>query len=177
MKKMFLGMTLGADPHTVGIYRAGRIAKMLGINTKVISPSASDEEKVRTILELRPEYTGLSYRLSADKGVAELQRFLKLLETTSPAIFKYSKFCFAALPETLRAVHELGFDKKYGLTLEGQGKTIRDTTIGTLRYFDAETHPKSQKILELFQKEAEPERIELLDEIAQEVVHGDAYQS
>lgn len=177
MKKMFLGMTLGADPHTVGIYRAGRIAKMLGINTKVISPSASDEEKVRTILELRPEYTGLSYRLSADKGVAELQRFLKLLETTSPAIFKYSKFCFAALPETLRAVHELGFDKKYGLTLEGQGKTIRDTTIGTLRYFDAETHPKSQKILELFQMEAEPERIELLDEIAQEVVHGDAYQS
>lgn len=177
MKKKYLAMTLGADPHTIGIYRSGRIAKMLGIDTQVLAPSTPDEEKVRAIAEMQPEYTGLSYRLSADKGINELRRFLKLLESACPSIFRSSKFIFAALPETLNAVHELGLDTQYGLTLAGQNKSVRETTISTIRYFDGEKHPNSQEILNLFMKEAEPERIPLLDEIAREAVRDDAYLS
>ncbi len=175
MKKLFLAMTLGADPHTIGIYRAGRIAKMLDIDTKVIAPDTPDEVKARTIAELQPEYIGLSYRLSPNKGIEELRRFLKVLKLTCPSIFNNSKLEFAAIPETLRAVHELGLDQQYGLTLMGQSKSIRETTMDTICYFDGAGHSKCQEILDLFIKEAEPERIQLLDEIAREVVQGETY--
>ena len=49
MRRFFLGMTLGHDPHTVGIYKAGRIGKLGGIDFEVLSPDDTDEEKLAKI--------------------------------------------------------------------------------------------------------------------------------
>lgn len=175
MNHVFLGMTLGGDPHTVGIYRAGRIAKMLGIQTQVVAPDTVLEKKIEIIKQVRPTFLGLSYRLSAEQAVGELTKFLHALEQAAPFVFEKSRICFAALPETLTAVHHLGLDTKYHLNLQMQSKDIRETTMGTIRFFGGENHPEAQKIVDVFYEEACPARIELLDEIAREVVRADAY--
>lgn len=175
MNRVFLGMTLGGDPHTVGIYRAGRIAKMLGIQTQVIPPDATLENKLETIQQVQPAYLGLSYRLSVEQALHELPYFLEALGAAIPSVFEATRICFAALPETLNAVHQLGLDSKYRLNLQMQSKDIKETTMGTIRFFDCENHPKVQDIIDIFYSEAYPPGIGLLDEIARDVVSGDAY--
>lgn len=175
MERIFLGMTLGGDPHTVGIYRAARIAKMLGVQTQVVPPDTALEKKIEIIKQVCPTFLGLSYRLSAEQAIGELTKFLQALEQGASFIFEKSSICFAALPETLAAVHQLGFDAKYNLNLQMQSKDIYETTIGTIKFFGGENHSEAQKILDVFREEASPERIELLDEIAKEVVRGDLY--
>lgn len=56
MQNMFIALTLGNDPHTLGIHKACKIAKMVGINTKIIPPALSDEEKIRIIIKENPKY-------------------------------------------------------------------------------------------------------------------------
>lgn len=175
MNNLFLGMTLGADPHTVGIYRAGRIAKMLGIDSQTLSPAAADKEKIEAIAKLCPKYLGLSYRLSAEKAAHELEAFLAVLERTVPSVFTTTRICFAALPDSLNLVHNKGLDSKYHLFLEGQAVDIRETTKSTIRFFQGENHPEAKKIIETFYSEVCPPKIKLLDEIARDVIAGDAY--
>jgi len=175
MNNIFLGMTLGGDPHTVGIYRAGRIAKMLGLTTQIVPPNATIEKKLEIIKDVQPAYLGLSYRLSPEKAISELKYFLTALERSIPSVFSTSRICFAALPESLSAVRQLGWDKKYNLNLQEQSRDVCETTRNTIRYFQGENHPDAEKIINIFYQEACPEKISLLDEIAREVVSGDAY--
>ena len=67
MRRLFLGMTLGGDPHTLGIYNAAKIARMMDIETIVVPPDAAIEEKLRLIAQYQPKYLGLSYRLSKNR--------------------------------------------------------------------------------------------------------------
>ena len=75
MQNLFIGLTLGQDPHTVGIHKAGKIARLAGINYKILPPAMDDDTKIRTILDENPKYVGLSYRLSTDKAIMELENF------------------------------------------------------------------------------------------------------
>ena len=95
MQNLFIGLTLGNDPHTLGIYKAGKIAAMAGINYKILPPAMSDEDKIRTIIEENPRFIGLSYRLSIDQAVRELEKFLYKLEQSG--VHKiHRRVCFAA---------------------------------------------------------------------------------
>ena len=177
MNRFFLGLTLGNDPHTVGIYKAGRIAKLGGIEYEVLSPDDTDEQKLKRISELNPEFLGLSYRLSTEKAVEELKKFLKKLENAGLLKNdqnKKMKICFAGLLPTLKAVHNLGLDQKYSIKLMGSYENLRKTTENTVSFFEF-SKSKAEEIIELILSEANPPRIEILDQIAKKVIENDAY--
>lgn len=176
MQNLFLGMTLGGDPHTLGIYNAGEIAKKAGISFRLISPALSDEEKINIIRIENPRYLGLSYRLSTDVAISELKKFLKQLEDLDLLqIENGRKICFAGLLPTLKAVRDLGLDKMYGLNLMGTYSNLNDTTRQTAMYFDVQNKTIMNEIIESVKRKNEPCKIELLDKLAYEVIKNHEY--
>ena len=176
MQHFFLGMTLGNDPHTVGIYSASRIARMAGIDSHIVPPSTTDDEKIKLILEYNPKFIGLSYRLSADKAVELLSGFLGKMRNAG-LLDEYGRrrICFAGLRPTIERVHESGLDKDYRIFLMGSKSDVAGTTIDTLDYFDVQRETVRQGILNVVLKEVEPKRIEILDHLADEVIMNDGY--
>lgn len=172
MQNMFIGMTLGGDPHTVGIYKAGRIANLAGVDYMILPPDMPDTKKLESIRKYRPKYIGLSYRLSPDNAIDELRKFLVLLERLDA--IKETKLCFAALIPTLREVHNLGLDVKYRLSLMPSYEDIDRTTANTASFFDVSTD-KLNSIIRIIHEENYPKKIRILDQLAQDVIRNDEY--
>lgn len=175
MQNKFIGLTLGQDPHTVGIHKAGKIAKMAGIDYKILPPAMSDKEKICVLIEEDPEFIGLSYRLSAEKALLELEKFMLLIEASPLLVDNNRKICFAGLYPTLDAIRERKLDQTYGLYLMGSNKNVRIKTEETMDFFGVHSESKRGMIVARIVKEAEPEKIQLLDLLAQEVIKNDAY--
>lgn len=177
MNNLFLGFSLGNDPHTLGIFNAAKIAKRTGLDFKVLPADSTDEEKLRMIKDLNPRFLGMSYRLSPDKAVQELKKFLKLMEVNGLLENTSERqLCFAGLLPTLREVHNLGLDKKYNISLMGSYTNLSETTQKTAKYFGvAEGSIEMDDIIESIRKDNEPERIDILDEIAKEVIKNDVF--
>ena len=170
-------MTLGHDPHTVGLYKAGRIAKLGGIDYEILSPDDTDDEKLKKIAALNPKYIGLSYRLSQDKAVLELEKFLKKMEAAG--LFdkeQERRICFAGLLPTLKAVHNLGYDDKYGIMLMGSYENLKKTTEHTVSFFGF-SPDTADAIVQTILDEANKPKMEILDQLAKEVIDGDEYLS
>ena len=178
MNRFFLGITLGDDPHTLGIFNAGRIAKMLGIDYYVVPPNASIDEKLDLIAKYNPKYLGLSYRLSTEQGILELQRFLAAMEKAGlfSEIYENRRICFAALPNTLKEVSKLSLHERYHLNLMGQSENRDETTLHTISYFEEKSEEKIKMVVETIHRENEPERIEILDQIAKDVIGYESYR-
>lgn len=175
MQNLFIGLTLGNDPHTLGIYKAGKIAAMAGINYKILPPAMSDEDKIRTIIEENPRFIGLSYRLSIDQAVRELEKFLYKLEQSGVLQNTDRRVCFAGLKPTVKAIRSLEIYKKYRLVLMGSEKNIRDKTMRTLDFFNVESISRRYEILDMVIKESEPAKIEVLDQLAKYVIDNEKY--
>lgn len=173
MQNLFLGMTLGNDPHTLGVFNAGKIAKKVGINFMIIPTDASDDEKFRIIKEQDPLYLGLSYRLSTDKAVEELKRFLKKLDEYN--LIQGRKVCFGALLPTLKEVHTLGLDVEYHLELMGSYPDLDKTTRQTANFFGLKDGIVLEEVVKKIHDENEPERIVILDELAKSIVEHDRF--
>lgn len=169
-------MSLGHDPHTVGIHNAGRIAKMLGIDYYVAPTDIGIEQQMELIAKYNPKYLGFSYRLSAEKAIQELLKILQNMETNG-LMDAERKICFAALPQTLESIYKSGIAQAYHITLMGQSKNIDSTTKTTALFFDPTSISKVETIIETIHRENEPERIKILDQIAKDVVGNDKYRN
>jgi hypothetical protein len=175
VQNLFIGLTLGNDPHTLGIYKAGKIAAMAGINYKILPPAMSDEDKIRTIIEENPRFIGLSYRLSIDQAVIELEKFLYKLEQSGVLQNTDRRICFAGLNPTVEAIRSLEIYKKYKLVLMGSEKNIKDKTMRTLDFFNVGSISRRYEILDIAIKESEPVKIEVLDQLAKYVIDNEKY--
>lgn len=175
MNHFFLGMTLGHDPHTVGIYKTGRIAKLGGIDFEVLSPDDSDDQKLVKIAEYDPEFLGLSYRLSPDKAVIELQKFIGKMESAG-LLSKDNKrkICFAGLLPSLKAVSSTGIDKKYEIKLMGTYGDLKKTTENTVSFFGFPDQ-LAQYVIDTILEETNIPKITLLDQLAERVLENDTY--
>lgn len=175
MQNLFIGLTLGQDPHTVGIHKAGKIARLAGINYKILPPAMDDDTKIRTILDENPKCVGLSYRLSTDKAIMELEKFLYKLEHYGLFKDKERRFCFAGLFPTLKAIKSIGLDAKYNLTLMGSDKDIEKKTIETIKFLGVDSQEIQNSILQTILIESQPVKFDILDQIAKRVVENDNY--
>ena len=175
MNNLFLGMTLGGDPHTLGVFNAGKIAKKAGLAFRLIPPDSPDSEKLRIIHETNPAYIGLSYRLSPEKAISELRKFLKQMDDNGMIRPDSGpRVCFAGLLPTLREIHNLGLDSEYHLHIMGSYPNLDDTTRNTAAFFGL-TGSALEEVVKEIRQENETERIDLLDQIADHVIENDAY--
>lgn len=179
MNRFFLGITLGGDPHTLGAFNAGKIARMLGIDSYIIPPDAILEEKLALIAKYNPKYLGLSYRLSIEKGIEELVCFLDTMhrEGFFGEQFQERRICFAALPGTLKEVRKLGLQQKYSLHLLGLSENESKTVLQTIHFFEEKSEGRIHSVLETIRKENGQERMEILDQIAADVIEKEKYRN
>jgi hypothetical protein len=175
MQEIFVGLTLGNDPHTVGIHKAGKIARSAGIDYKIIPPATSDADKLRILKELDPRYIGLSYRLSPEIALMELRKFLNKLTNVGLIDRGERRIGFAALPATLKAVQTSGLQDQYGLVLIGSNTSFRDNILSVLDFLDVKPYERRTEILETLILDSEPEKIPELDQIASRVIDTYSY--
>lgn len=170
MQSLFLGITLGNDPHTVGIHKAGKIARSAGIDFMIVPPAASVDEKLRLIKTENPRFLGLSYRLSPDVAIIELKKFLNRMDQAGLLTEPGRKIAFAALPETLIAIQNSGLKSQYNLVLIGSGSNLQDNTLNVLEFLEVRSDQKRAEIVKTCLDEAQPEKIPELDQLARQVV-------
>lgn len=175
MQDILLGLTLGNDPHTVGIHKAGKIARLAGIAYRIIPPATRDDEKIRIIKEENPRLIGLSYRLSPDVALIELRKFLTMLDNAGLFANRARKVGFAALPASLAAVQTSSIQEQYNLVLIGSEKNFQDRILTVLDFLEINSHQKRSEIVNILLDEAEPEKIPELDQIANRVMDTYAY--
>jgi len=175
MQEIFVGLTLGNDPHTVGIHKAGKIARSAGIGYQIIPPATSDADKLRILKEQDPLFIGLSYRLSPEIALMELRRFLNKMTNVGLIDRAERRIGFAALPATLKAVQTSGLQDQYGLVLIGSNTSFRDNILGVLDFLDVKSYERRAEILVPLLQESEPEKIPELDQIASRVIDTYSY--
>lgn len=175
MQNLYLAMTLGGDPHTEGARKAGRIANMLGIDFKMLPPDMPDGEKIKIIKSEKPVFLGMSYRLSPEKAINELNKFMIKLDDAGCIGHDYSYACFAGLLPSLDLVRKVKLNQKYHLDLIGSYSSIEKTTGETVDFFRTASVARRKEIIQIIKKEAEPEKIEILDQIAKDAIRDDLY--
>lgn len=175
MQEFFVGLTLGNDPHTVGIHKAGKIARSAGIGYQTIPPATSDAGKLRILKEQDPRFIGLSYRLSPEIALMELRKFLNQMTNVGLIDRSGRRIGFAALPATLKAVQTSGLQDQFGLVLIGSNTSFRDNILCVLDFLDVQSYEKRKEILDTLLQESEPEKIPELDQIASRVIDTYSY--
>ncbi|SEO26544.1 hypothetical protein SAMN04488134_105183 [Amphibacillus marinus] len=177
MNNLFIGLTLGNDPHTVGIHKAAKLAKLAGIAYMILPPALSDDEKIKTLIDQNPRFIGLSYRLSVEPALSELKKFLERMEEAGLFKDPERRVGFSGLFLTLDAISNGGLLEQYPIELIGSDKQIEVKTNQTLNFFQVAQGHERDQIVELVRQEANPKKVPLLDELASEVVDQNSYLS
>lgn len=170
MQNKLVGLTLGYDPHTAGIHKAGKIAKLAGIEYQIIPPATTDEDKINFLKDENPKFIGLSYRLSPDKAILELRKFVHKLEKTGLLENKERKIGFAGLPAALKALKNNDLVKSYSIILIGLQQSLPDNILIVLDFLDVRLPKRRNQILQALIIESEPLKIPELDQIANQVI-------
>ena len=178
MRDMFLGFTIGNDPHTEGLFKAANIAKMTGMETLVLPPGKTLNYIAHAIDEHNPRYIGLSYRLSPEIGVKELRTLLTRLKELG-VLFKPSgeqrKIAFAGLPKTINILKETRQELPCNVFLVPQETCPLDRVSAVLDFIEV-YDKKREPILNELRDELFPHQIEILNQMAEEVISGEKYR-
>lgn len=178
MKKMFLGFTIGNDPHTEGLFKAGNIAKMAGVDILILAPGETLKFIVESINKYNPDYIGLSYRLSPEVGVRELIAILTKLKELGVLVKSNDekrKIAFAGLPDTISTLREIHSQLPCEVFLVPQKTCLLARAASVLDFFQI-YDKRRDLILEELKEELFPYQIEELDQLADEVISKEEYR-
>lgn len=170
----FVASSLANDPHTEGMHNAAKIAKLAGIESLIVKPSNTYDELFDTIKKYQPKYIGLSYRLTPKIGFEQLQKVLhKFIETGLLKADDDIKISFAGLPETIKIIRDNLHNLPFKIELCEPFPEVMDRVVDTLDFFDVKD---KESITESLRDEIAPKGIEILDQLADEVVANDEYK-
>ncbi len=172
----FLGSNIGGCPHTEGLFKAARIAKIAGIESTVLPAGTDDDTLFGKIAEIKPDFLGLSYRLSPDNGYQLLRSLLSkmafhnLTEIDGQRI----KIGFAGLPDTIEYIRKNQSDLPCQIVCIPQHPDPFEQLNSVFAYFEISGNQRSA-VLDAIRDEYLPPRIEILDQLTDEVVAGQNY--
>ena len=178
MSKSCVLTTLGNDPHTLGLYKAMRIGRRVGIEVHVLPPGASDRDIMEAIHRVDADYVGLSYRLTPDVGLRELVRVLQTLDRSGvlrTADGRTRKVAFAGLLETIRAVKQSRDKLPCDVMTMPQDNDLLKRASRVLDFFEVQGDRRAA-VMETVKSELYPPTIPELDQLAAETVSDESYQ-
>lgn len=172
---LFIASTLANDPHTEGMHQAAKIAKLAGIECVLLQPSIDLKDLCKAIKKYHPRYIGMSYRLTPEIGCIELEKainymyFEGVIRDTDDV-----KICFSGLPKTIEMLKNKIAHFPLKVELCEQYSDALDRAKETIAFFDIRDR---EKFLDTLKEEIVPKGIELLDELADEIVCNDNYKN
>lgn len=172
---LFIASTLANDPHTEGMHQAAKIAKLAGIECVLLQPSIDLKDLCKAIKKYHPRYIGMSYRLTPEIGCIELEKainymyFEGVIRDTDDV-----KICFSGLPKTIEMLKNKIAHFPLKVELCEQYSDALDRAKETIAFFDIRDR---EKVLDTLKEEIVPKGIELLDELADEIVCNDNYKN
>lgn len=177
MFKICVLTTLKDDPHTLGLFRVSRLAAKAGIKTRIILPGSDYTDIMEVIRKLDPDWLGLSYRLSPEKGIEALSDFLYLLK--SKDLLKMNngesrKVGFAGLPSIIDESRNPQINFPCEVKFFIQEADALENAKQVLEYFLVEPAYHERIIAEM-ETELNPPRIPELDQMARYIVSKDDY--
>ncbi|NLJ78447.1 MAG: cobalamin B12-binding domain-containing protein [Tissierellia bacterium] len=178
MKKVFLGFTIGNDPHTEGLFKAANIAKLAGFNTVILEPGETLRDIARAINRHNPHHIGISYRLTPEIGVAELKSTLfGLMElgVVSRPNGEQRSIAFAGLPKTIEILRGIQSELPCKVFLVAQETCLLARVASVLDFLEI-YGSRREDILEEVEEELFPYQIEVLDQLAAEVISKEEYR-
>ncbi|MCB9644222.1 MAG: hypothetical protein H6728_14190 [Myxococcales bacterium] len=171
--------TLGDDPHTQGLFRIRRMIEKAGIQCNVLPPGASNEAIFDTIHQQDPSFLGFSYRLSPEVGVKLFRGLLEQLDQRGLLKQRqgesFRRVALAGLPETMNALQDAASTLPCPIWTMAQDNDRLRGASRVLDFFAVHGEPRDL-ILSDLSAEWFPPRIELLDELAKQVVKDDVYR-
>lgn len=176
MNRFFIASSLANDPHTEGMHNAAKIAGLTGVKSLVLKPSETYDSLFEAVREYRPRYIGLSYRLTPKIGFEQLQYVLnQFLDTGLLSRNDDVRISFAGLPETIALAKANQAYLPLKVYLCEPYPDIMDRVAETVDFF--EVRKNRSVILERMREEMCPKGIELLDQLADEVIAKDDYRN
>lgn len=171
----FIASSLANDPHTEGMHNAAKIAELAGIKSLVLKPSETYDSLFEAIREYRPKYIGLSYRQTPQIGFEQLRYVLRqFLDTGLLNRNDDVRISFAGLPETIAMVKANQAYLPFKVFLCEPYPDTMDRVLETVDFFGIRKDRAT--IIERMREEVCPKGIELLDQLADEVVAYDDYK-
>jgi hypothetical protein len=149
------------------------------IRCNILPPGASDTTIFEAIHRDDPEFLGFSYRLSPSVGVKAFQRILDalaekgLLRSRKNGGFR--RIALAGLPETMAAIQEVAHTLPCPISTMAQDNDRLRGASRVLDFFEVFGATREEILAEL-RAEFFPPRIEILDELAKQVIAQDAYR-
>lgn len=178
MNNILLLSTLGNDPHTEGLHKVKRIADKLGIHTVILPPADDVAALIQSIKSIKPQFLGISYRLSPEIGIDLFRRLMSELSKHGLVGKKCSgelRLGFAGLPKTISAFSEISRSFESPVFLFSQTRTAMENVQMVLDFLSVKG-TRGQKVWEELRQELEPPGIKELDAIAEYVVKSDYHK-
>ncbi len=138
-KRKIWGCTLGNCVHVAGIYRFLHLAEECGYQTVWGGVGLSVDQILEGIGQERPDYVGLSYRLTPAVAATILT---ELQTKTAHRKFPGTQWLFGGTPPVCREAQKTGlFQKIFGTSAESEAEVLRwlngqDQTIAGLQWAD-----------------------------------------
>lgn len=175
-RNLFIASPLGNDPHTEGIRNAMKIAEAAGIETMLIPPALDYEAFCDAIHLHKPRFVGLSYRQNPEVGVAELEKIISHFKDSGLINEKDGvKICFAGLPQTIRQLQDKVASLPLKVDLVMPREDAFQQAIDTVDFFEIKSD--RDRIVRTLKEELIPKGIDILDQIADEVIVNDDYKN